>query len=51
MTVLIVFQGYDAQESMVRKASVFCLVAIHLGVGEVLRPYLQELSGSKVRGL
>ncbi|XP_067686715.1 CLIP-associating protein 1-like isoform X18 [Haliotis asinina] len=42
-------RGYDAQESMVRKASVFCLVAIHLGVGEVLRPYLQELSGSKMK--
>lgn len=43
-----VLQGYDNSESRVRKASVFCLVAIYLVVGEELRPYLSELSGSKV---
>ena len=36
-------------ESSVRKASVFCLVAIHGVVGEeVLMPHLAELSGTKV---
>ena len=31
-----------------RKASVFCLVAIYLAIGEELRPHLKELNGSKV---
>ena len=36
-------------ESSVRKASVFCLVAIHSAVGEEsLMPHLAELSGTKV---
>ena len=42
------FQGYDNQQSSVRKASVFCLVAIYQIIGEDLRPHIQELSGSKV---
>ncbi|PFX27552.1 CLIP-associating protein 1-A [Stylophora pistillata] len=40
---------YDHVESSVRKASVFCLVAIHGVVGEeTLMPHLAELSGTKV---
>ena len=42
-------QCYDHTESSVRKASVFCLVALHSIVGEeVLLPHLAELSGTKV---
>lgn len=41
-------QGYDNSESRVRKASVFCLVAVYLVVGDELRPHLSKLSGSKV---
>ncbi len=44
-----VFQGYDNTESSVRKASVFCLVAIYSVIGEDLKPHLQQLTGSKVR--
>lgn len=43
-----VFQGYDNTESSVRKASVFCLVAIYSVIGEDLKPHLQQLTGSKV---
>ena len=42
-------QGYDNSESSVRKAAVFCLVAVYLVVGEDLRPHLAPLSTSKVR--
>ncbi|XP_078722195.1 CLIP-associating protein 2-like isoform X4 [Lampetra fluviatilis] len=42
-------QGYDNAESSVRKASVFCLVAIHTAIGESLTPYLTHLSGSKMK--
>lgn len=31
-----------------RKASVFCLVAIYSVIGEELKPYLSQLTGSKV---
>ena len=41
-------QGYDNRESPVRKASVFCLVALYLVVGDELNPYVEHLSGSKV---
>jgi len=41
--------GYDNQESSVRKASVFCLVAIYIAIGEELRPHLNELNGSKMK--
>lgn len=44
-------QGYDNTESSVRKASVFCLVAIYSVIGEELKPYLAQLTGSKVRSL
>ncbi|XP_067439333.1 CLIP-associating protein 1-B-like isoform X1 [Thunnus thynnus] len=40
-------QGYDNTESSVRKASVFCLVAIYAVIGEELKPYLAQLTGSK----
>jgi CLIP-associating protein 1/2 len=42
-------KGYDNSESSVRKASVFCLVAIYLAVGEELRPFLAPLSSSKLK--
>uniref|UniRef100_A0AAQ5Y708 TOG domain-containing protein n=1 Tax=Amphiprion ocellaris TaxID=80972 RepID=A0AAQ5Y708_AMPOC len=41
-------QGYDNTESSVRKASVFCLVAIYSVIGEELKPYLAQLTGSKI---
>uniref|UniRef100_A0A8C2AHF2 Cytoplasmic linker associated protein 1 n=1 Tax=Cyprinus carpio TaxID=7962 RepID=A0A8C2AHF2_CYPCA len=44
-----VFQGYDNTESSVRKASVFCLVAIYSVIGEDLKPHLQQLTGSKFK--
>ena len=48
-TICFFFQCYDHVESSVRKASVFCLVAIHSAVGEeTLMPHLAELSGTKV---
>uniref|UniRef100_A0A6Q2XE04 TOG domain-containing protein n=1 Tax=Esox lucius TaxID=8010 RepID=A0A6Q2XE04_ESOLU len=43
-------QGYDNTESSVRKASVFCLVAIYSVIGEELKPHLQLLTGSKSTG-
>ncbi|XP_053348288.1 CLIP-associating protein 2 isoform X35 [Clarias gariepinus] len=42
-------QGYDNSESSVRKACVFCLVAIYAIIGEDLKPYLSQLSGSKLK--
>ncbi|XP_078475352.1 CLIP-associating protein 1-like [Lampetra planeri] len=42
-------QGYDNAESSVRKASVFCLVAVHAVVGDELKPYLGSLTGSKMK--
>ncbi|XP_069472831.1 CLIP-associating protein 1 isoform X30 [Ambystoma mexicanum] len=41
-------QGYDNAESSVRKASVFCLVAVYSVIGEELKPHLAQLTGSKV---
>uniref|UniRef100_A0A8C0BPD0 Cytoplasmic linker associated protein 1 n=1 Tax=Buteo japonicus TaxID=224669 RepID=A0A8C0BPD0_9AVES len=41
-------QGYDNTESSVRKASVFCLVAIYSVIGEELKPHLAQLTGSKM---
>uniref|UniRef100_A0A8D2Q8N8 Cytoplasmic linker associated protein 2 n=1 Tax=Varanus komodoensis TaxID=61221 RepID=A0A8D2Q8N8_VARKO len=43
-------QGYDNSESSVRKACVFCLVAIHAVIGDELKPHLSQLTGSKVGG-
>ncbi|XP_051060056.1 CLIP-associating protein 1 isoform X5 [Phodopus roborovskii] len=42
-------QGYDNAESSVRKASVFCLVAIYSVIGEDLKPHLAQLTGSKMK--
>ncbi|XP_044537100.1 CLIP-associating protein 2 isoform X1 [Gracilinanus agilis] len=42
-------QGYDNSESSVRKACVFCLVAIHAVIGEELKPHLSQLTGSKMK--
>ncbi|XP_023185216.1 CLIP-associating protein 1-A-like isoform X3 [Xiphophorus maculatus] len=42
-------QGYDNTESSVRKASVFCLVAVYAVIGEELKPYLSQLTGSKMK--
>ncbi|XP_031969541.1 CLIP-associating protein 1 isoform X26 [Corvus cornix cornix] len=42
-------QGYDNTESSVRKASVFCLVAIYSVIGEELKPHLAQLTGSKMK--
>lgn len=44
----LVEQGYDNSESSVRKACVFCLVAIHAVIGDDLKPHLSQLSSSKV---
>nr|XP_057906740.1 CLIP-associating protein 1-B-like isoform X2 [Doryrhamphus excisus] len=41
--------GYDSTESSVRKASVFCLVAVYAVIGEELKPYLSQLTGSKMK--
>ncbi|XP_075926464.1 CLIP-associating protein 1-B isoform X17 [Petromyzon marinus] len=42
-------QGYDNTESSVRKASVFCLVAVHSVIGDDLKPHLAQLTGSKIK--
>ncbi|KAM6176699.1 CLIP-associating protein 2 isoform 28-T28 [Erethizon dorsatum] len=42
-------QGYDNSESSVRKACVFCLVAVHTVIGDELKPHLSQLTGSKMK--
>ncbi|XP_076653006.1 CLIP-associating protein isoform X4 [Halictus rubicundus] len=43
-------KAYDDKESAVRKSAVFCMVAIHLAVGEeVLKPHLSCLYTSKLK--
>ncbi|KAK0149307.1 CLIP-associating protein 2 [Merluccius polli] len=42
-------QGYDNSESSVRKACVFCLVAIYAVIGDELKPHLSQLSSSKLK--
>ncbi|KAM4538730.1 CLIP-associating protein 2 isoform 22-T22 [Odontesthes bonariensis] len=42
-------QGYDNSESSVRKACVFCLVAVYAVIGEDLKPHLSQLSSSKLK--
>jgi len=43
-------KAYDNVESSVRKAAVFCIVALHQLMGEdVLQPHLDCLNGSKMK--
>ena len=50
MTIVPLVQAYDNVESSVRKASVFCIVAIHQLVGEgAIQPHLERLNGSKMK--
>ncbi|KAK4323412.1 hypothetical protein Pmani_005883 [Petrolisthes manimaculis] len=43
-------KAYDNKESCVRKASVFCMVALHNAIGEeAMRPHLDALTGSKLK--
>ncbi|XP_018044176.1 PREDICTED: CLIP-associating protein 1-A isoform X4 [Atta colombica] len=43
-------KAYDDNESAVRKSAVFCMVAIHVAVGEeVLKPHLSCLYSSKLK--
>ncbi|CAL4126640.1 unnamed protein product, partial [Meganyctiphanes norvegica] len=43
-------KAYDNKESCVRKASVFCMVALHNTVGEeMMKPHLESLTGSKMK--
>lgn len=46
----MLFQAYANEESLVRKSTVFCMVALHnkLG-GETLKPYLASLNASKLK--
>ena len=47
---ILSLQAYDNVESSVRKASVFCIVAIHKLVGESsIQPHLECLNGSKMK--
>lgn len=48
-TVPGVIRGYCHSESSVRKASVFCLVAMHSVVGERLREHLTKLTSSQTK--
>ena len=41
-------RGYCHSESSVRKASVFCLVAVYRIVGEDMKAHLPKLSSSQV---
>ncbi len=41
-------RGYCHSESSVRKASVFCLVAVYRIVGEEMKDHLPKLSSSQV---
>ena len=45
----VFFQAYDNVESSMRKASVFCIVALHALAGEDLQPHLESLTGSKLK--
>ena len=52
--ILILFdflseQAYDNAEIAVRKATVFCMVAIYGAVGEVMNSYLNSLSAIKMK--
>jgi len=47
--VPILLTSWESENSSVRKAAVFCLVAIYLAVGEQLRTHLNKLSASKLK--
>ncbi|XP_071824889.1 CLIP-associating protein 1-like isoform X4 [Apostichopus japonicus] len=47
--VPVLVKAYDNPDSSVRKASVFCLVAIHTCVGDEIKEFLDDLSGSKMK--
>ncbi|XP_041372229.1 CLIP-associating protein 1-like isoform X3 [Gigantopelta aegis] len=42
-------KSFDDREIRVRKATVFSLVAIYNCVGDVMRPYLEELKGHRMK--
>ena len=43
-------QAYENEVSSVRKAAVFCMVALHVALGEdVLAPHLATLTGPKLK--
>ena len=47
--MFVTTQAYDNPESAVRKAAVFCMVAIHGVVADAMNPYLSSLNGSKMK--
>ncbi|XP_034257106.1 CLIP-associating protein 1-A isoform X3 [Thrips palmi] len=45
-----IMKAYENEVSSVRKAAVFCMVALHVALGEdVLAPYLEKLTGPKLK--
>lgn len=45
-----IMKAYENEVSSVRKAAVFCMVALHVALGEeALAPYLASLSGPKLK--
>ncbi|XP_044007569.1 CLIP-associating protein 1-like isoform X2 [Aphidius gifuensis] len=49
-TMATLLLAYDNNESVVRKAAVFCMVAIHAAIGnEAFEPYKQHLYGGKLK--
>lgn len=49
MTYFCALQGCDHKESSIRKACVFCLVRIHMKIGDLIWIHLKDLGNSKVR--
>ncbi|XP_030829292.1 CLIP-associating protein 1-A isoform X5 [Strongylocentrotus purpuratus] len=47
--IVVLLKSYDHTESSVRKASVFCLVAIYNIIGDKLKEKLADLPGSKMK--
>ncbi|XP_041459120.1 CLIP-associating protein 1-A-like isoform X4 [Lytechinus variegatus] len=47
--IAVLLKSYDHTESSVRKASVFCLVAIHNIIGDKLKEKLADLPGCKMK--
>ncbi|XP_062519379.1 CLIP-associating protein 1-like isoform X2 [Corticium candelabrum] len=41
--------AYSHSASGVRKASVFCMVSVHVAVGEQMAPFLTQLTGSQMK--